>query len=466
MKIKVKSVIALLLASLLITACSVDDGIRSAEDLFGLGMGSKDDGQSTVITYRDDKSENDDLTSAVASEANEEEKDKGNDADKEIDETNEETALLEETEEVTIYDDVNKRYSKTALTKGQITLSFVGDVTLYDEGSVLAKAKSNADGFKGCFDETMYNYMAGVDIFMLNNEFPFSSGGSRLVDKKYTFRSHPDNVKYLDEIGTDIVSLANNHVYDYGPQALADTVDVLNAAKMPFVGAGKNIDEAMKPAYFYVDGKVIAIVAGTQIEGFANPETKEATSSSPGVLRCLDTTKIKQVIKEADENADFVICFIHWGREKSDQIMEWQKTEARDMVEAGADFIVGAHAHCLQGIDYIDGVPVVYGMGNYLFNRNTQDTCLINLTLDSSAKDDVSIKSIKFVPCIMSGSTVRVADSDEWSRIIHYEQGISFHAAIDEEGFVTYSETDNNTQHGQNTSPMRESEVKEDKKED
>lgn len=449
-----KKVLAILLSSMLLCACSADDGIKKIEDAFGLGMGSGDAENVVAETKTEDIVIEEIEEKEETSDNKDEEKEEAEPADEETEET------------VAIYDEVNKRYSKDVKNHGEITLSFAGDVSLYDGGSVLARTKSNDNGMAGCFDEAVLKRMMDSDIFMLNNEFPYSSKGSPLPNKMYTFRSAPENVKYLYDIGTDIVSLANNHTYDYGPTALEDCVDILNDAKMPFVGAGKNIEEAMKPAYFYMDGKVIAIVAATQIEGFGNPETKEATENSPGVLRCLDTTKIKQVIKEADENADFVICFIHWGREKCDLIMDWQRTEAKDMVEAGADFIVGAHAHCLQGIDYVDGVPVCYGMGNYLFNKNTQDTCLITLTLDSSSKDSVGIKSVQFMPCIMTGAGVRSATDEEWARIIKYEQGISNHALLDEKGFVTYSEEDKNTQHGANTSPMRGTGAKEEKSEE
>ena len=90
---------------------------------------------------------------------------------------------------------------------------------------------------------------------MLNNEFPYSTGGAPLEGKMYTFRAAPESAAYLKDIGTDIVSLANNHCYDYGPVALKDTFDTLRDISMPYVGAGENITEAVKPAYFKCNGK-------------------------------------------------------------------------------------------------------------------------------------------------------------------------------------------------------------------
>ncbi|MCR5799741.1 MAG: CapA family protein [Lachnospiraceae bacterium] len=357
-----------------------------------------------------------------------------------------------------IYDEEGKVYSKKAADPNRITISFAGDICLTEGCSVLNYIKRHDHNMKNSFNDELYDLMTGSDIFVLNNEFPYSKGGAPLPDKMYTFRADPADAVLLHDIGVDVVSLANNHCYDYGPVALTDTFATLNDIDMPYIGAGSDINEAMKPAYFLINGKKIAIIAATQIEGYANPETKEATASSPGVLRCLDTTVIRQVIEDAESQSDFVICFIHWGTERSDLIREWQKSTARDMVDSGADFIIGAHSHCLQGIDYIDGVPVCYSLGNYLFNSNTQDTCLITLTLDTTAADATDIESLRFIPCIQSGGMTYTADAANTERIIRYEQGISFHALIDANGYVSYTSKDMNTQNGRNTSPMRKDE--------
>ena len=151
---------------------------------------------------------------------------------------------------------------------------------------------------------------------------------------------------------------------------------------------------------------------------------------------------------------------MHWGTEKSDLIRDWQKSTAIDMVDAGADLIIGAHSHCLQGIDYIDGVPVFYSLGNYLFNSNTQDTCLITVSLDCTAADAVDIDTLRFIPCIQSGGQTVLASPNDWERIINYEQGISYYASIDADGYVKRSDKNHNIQNGKNTSPMREAENK------
>ena len=446
-----RSFLSLLLALAIICVSGCD--ISTIENAFGLSMNSSskeasDTEKTSVEIEYFDNTESKDDSSSQDSTVSEEVSNVYEDEEKEVYEKDDEP----------IFDDANKIYSVTCADPDRITISFAGDVCLTEGCSVLNYIKRHDSNMANSFDEKLLNRMVGSDIFMLNNEFPYSTGGSPLEGKMYTFRAAPESAAYLKDIGTDIVSLANNHCYDYGPVALKDTFDTLRDISMPYVGAGENITEAVKPAYFKCNGKTIAFIAATQIEGYANPETKEATDTSPGVFRCLDTTRIKQVIKEADSKSDFVICFIHWGKEKNDLVMSWQQSEASDMASSGADLIIGAHSHCLQGIDYINGVPVFYSLGNYLFNSNTQDTCLVTATLDCSATDAVDIESLQFVPCIQSGGQTVEAPESEWARIIRYEQGISYYAAIDENGYVTYSQSSHNMQHGMNTSHMREPE--------
>jgi poly-gamma-glutamate synthesis protein (capsule biosynthesis protein) len=290
-----------------------------------------------------------------------------------------------------------------------------------------------------------------ADILMVNNEFPYSSRGTPTAGKKYAFRSKPENVNILHEMGVDIVSLANNHAYDHGPDALSDSCDILTEAKVPFVGAGKNIDEAVKPVYFRINGKTIAYTAATQIEREGNPDTKEATVDSPGVLRTLDATRYVKVIEEAKANSDFCIAFVHWGSENTDLVEASQRDLAKKYAAAGADIIVGAHPHCLQGIDYVDGIPVIYSLGNFWFNSKTVDTGYLNVVLNP----DCTIKTLQFVPCVQEGCKTQLAEGEKREWILNYMQGISNYATIDPDGFITQSSENHNTQNGQNTSPSK-----------
>lgn len=380
--------------------------------------------------------------------------------------------VIEEPEEF-IYDDVNKIYSKEAKNPGEVVLRFVGDVCFYDDFALMGEYRNRGENIEACIDASLLYYMRDADIFMLNNEFCYSDRGAPIPGKTYAFRSKPSNVSILDDMGADIVSLANNHAYDWGPDALIDTIDILNAARVPFVGAGKDIGEAMRPVYFKVNGITISYVSATQIERFGNPDTKEATETSPGVLRTLEPTKACQVIEEAKANSDFCVMYVHWGSENTDLVEGSQRELAKKYVESGADLIIGDHSHCLQGIDYIDDVPVFYSMSNYWFNSKTVDTGIAEIVIstdyekpeeneiiwpgmEEQKKMSAPIRSVRFIPAIQRGCKTQEVDSTESERILNYLQGISDYAEIDlSTGVITKSDTNHNRQGGANTSPTR-----------
>lgn len=351
-----------------------------------------------------------------------------------------------------IYDDVNKIYSKKAKNPEEITLVFAGDTCFYDGFSLMSTFKDRGSDIDNCIDASLLYEMREADIFMINNEFCYSDRGAPIEGKTYAFRSKPENVEILNDMGADIVSLANNHAYDWGPDALADSVDVLNGARIPFVGAGKNIEEAMKPVYYKVNGITIAFVSATQIERLGNPDTKEATESSPGVLRTLDPKKACRVIETARENADFVVMYVHWGSENTDLVEQSQRDLANRYCESGVDLIIGDHSHCLQGVDYIGDVPVFYSLGNYWFNSKTVDTGLAKITIGNDAK----IKTAQFIPAKQINCSTKEVSAEEGTRILNYLQGISNYAEIDSvTGYINKSDSNHNTQGGMNTSPTK-----------
>ncbi len=357
-------------------------------------------------------------------------------------------------EEEEIWDDENKIYSMHAASPDETTLVFVGDICFHDGYSNMGAFRDRGSDIGQCILPGVMEGLKAADIFMANNEFPYSDRGTPTAGKQYAFRAKPSNVNILHDMGVDIVSLANNHAYDHGPDALIDTIDILKEAKVPFVGAGKNIDEAVKPAYIRINGKTIAYTGATQIERTANPDTKEATADSPGVLRTLDATRYVKVIEEAKANSDFCIAYVHWGSENTDLVEQSQRDLAKKYAAAGADLIIGDHSHCLQGLDYVDGVPVIYSLGNFWFNSKTVDTGYLRVILDKECK----IKTIQFIPCVQEGCKTRLAEDEKKTSILNYMQGISNHASIDADGFITQSSEDHNTQHGQNTSPSRKKE--------
>ena len=267
---------------------------------------------------------------------------------------------------------------------------------------------------------------------MINNEFPYTNRGIPLANKAFTFRADPANVQLLDEMGVDIVSLANNHASDYGEISLLDTLDTLNEAGIPYVGAGRNSEEASKVVFYEKDGLKVGIVSATEVERLASPDTKGATENSPGTFRCFQNDALEDVIRDAKTKCDFLIVYVHWGTESTDELDWSQPGQAVDFTAAGADVIIGAHPHVLQEIAYVNDVPVFYSLGNYWFNSKTQDSCLVTLEIGSEG-----LVSAKFIPCRTEGSKTYLATDAEAERILNYMRELSEGVNIDVNGYVT-----------------------------
>ncbi len=325
----------------------------------------------------------------------------------------------------------NHIYAKETAEEGKVTLAFAGDI-LFDPGySIMAKILQRANGIHDSISEDLMAEMQNADIFMVNNEFPYSDRGAPTPEKQFTFRAKPEYAELLHEMGADIVSLANNHAYDYGEEAFLDTMDILENTGIPFVGAGHNLEEASAPVYFIAGDIKIAIVSATQIERLDNPDTKGATETTPGVFRCWNPDKLLETVRLAKENSDFVIVYIHWGTESTD-VLDWaQLDQAPKIAEAGADLIIGDHSHCLQPVQYVKGVPVVYSLGNFLFNSRQLDTCLVKAVVNESG-----LESLQFLPALQKNCSTSMLYGEEKERVLAYMRSISPNIVIDSEGYI------------------------------
>lgn len=315
-----------------------------------------------------------------------------------------------------------------------VTFTFAGDVLLDDSYAIMSNYVAQNSVLENCIDESLLTQMREADVCMINNEFTYTEETKPISNKTFTFKAKPENVNILKEMGVDVVSLGNNHVYDYGEKGLYDTIATLEGAGIPYVGGGKNIEDASKILYYQNDEMKIALISATQIERYPNPNTKEATETTPGTFRCYESEKLLEKIEEADANSDFVIVYLHWGTESTDQT-DWRQTsQASECALAGADVIIGAHPHVIQGIGYEGDVPVFYSLGNFWFSSKNLDSSILNLEI---SKD--GLVSSQFVPCLTRNCSTLEAKDGEKDRILSYMRRLSPEAVIDENGFVNKS---------------------------
>lgn len=301
-------------------------------------------------------------------------------------------------------------------------LTFAGDVLFSDP--YLAAYDKN--GISAIADADMLSEMQEADLFLLNEEFPFSLRGEAAADKQYTFRTDPKYVKIFQELGVDIVTVANNHALDFGRDAFCDTLDTLKQADITCIGGGYHLAEASAPAVRTAGGQTFAVFGATRV----SPSYDwYATDSQPGLFQTYDPAKLNAAIAEASKTYDHVIVFVHWGIERAEIPEEYQRQLARGYIDAGADLIVGCHPHVLQGFEYYNGVPIIYSLGNYLFSNQTGVTMLLKTTFSSGGPPDIQL-----IPCQrMNGVLTRIPEP---SALYQHLTDISFDTDISQDGML------------------------------
>ncbi len=309
-----------------------------------------------------------------------------------------------------------------------VTIGFAGDINLDEDWATTKFLDETGKGIEGVFSPALIDRMRGFDFFMVNNEFTYSTRGSQ-IEKSYHFRARPERAGFLRDMGADLVLLANNHVFDYGEEALLDTLDTLDACGIPHVGAGRDLDGAQEPHVFTVNNRRIAFVGATAGEQYeASIHTRAAGENLPGVLECYDPSLYLDLIRRTAAENDYVIASIHWGMEYEEQYRTSQRELAEKMVEAGADAVIGTHTHCLQGINMIGDAPVFYSLGNFWFNEKQLYSGMAELTLHVplSESEPVTLSAAKFLPCTQySLFTSLCGDPAEKQQILDHVASIS-----------------------------------------
>lgn len=318
--------------------------------------------------------------------------------------------------------------------KYDFTIAFMGDVNLADGWDTMYYMSKQANGIRDCIGESMLEKMQAADLFCVNSEFAFTSRGTPLDGKSYTFRSDPSNISIYQAMGVDVVTLANNHIYDYGAEGLTDTLAVFDRVNIGYVGAGENIEEASAPYYAEIQGQTIAFVNASNAEVYRH--TPEATEESSGILLCYEPDKFLQSIREAKQNADYVVACVHWGTDYTYETSDEQRELGQDMITAGADIVVGTHSHCLQGIEYYNGKPIFYGLGSCWFNNKTLETFMLELHFEGNALNGGTVTT-SIAPALQTGCTIRLTESEtEWNRVTDLILQYSDNVYITADGLV------------------------------
>ncbi len=257
-----------------------------------------------------------------------------------------------------------------------VTLIFAGDIMLADgPGQTIAHGGDPLAPFAAILE--------AADYRIGNLEVPVASGGQPHATKIVTFRAEPNTLTVLQG-RFDAVSLANNHSGDYGHEAFVETMQHLANAGIAYFGGGRNLAEAHRPLWIEKNGLKIAVLGYNEFK----PRAFQAGPTWPGVAWSEDDLVIADIRAAKAAGADHVIPFMHWGWEKETQPTERQKALARKMIDAGAALVVGGHPHVTQGAEIYQGKPIVYSLGNFVFDGfdypEAQRGWLLRLKLDKS----------------------------------------------------------------------------------
>jgi len=255
-----------------------------------------------------------------------------------------------------------------------VSLVFAGDSVLdADAGELVAQGGDPYASFA--------NYFADADIRITNLECVVATTGSA-GDKMFTFRAHPRVIPVLQR-HFDAVALANNHSGDFGPEAFAEMLGLLQSAGLAQVGGGMNLRQAHMPLIFERKGLRIAVLSYDEFQ----PRSFEADHHLPGVAWSEDERVVADIrAARRVHHADLVIPIMHWGWENEPVANARQRLLARRMIQAGADAVIGGHPHVTQEIAHYRGKPIVYSVGNFIMketdNANQRIGWVLRLDLD------------------------------------------------------------------------------------
>ena len=318
---------------------------------------------------------------------------------------------------------VKEKESTESPVKSETTLVFTGDILI---GNAVS-ANYDAGGMDGVLSKDMQDILKNADIVMVNEEFPFSERGVQMEDKQFTFRMNPRYVSLFKDMGVDIVSLANNHVLDYGAEALSDTFMTLDEAGILYAGAGESEERAKEPQIIEVNGKKYGFLAASRVLPVASWNVE---NTAPGVFSTYDATALVEEIKKVRAECDYLTVFVHWGLERKEYPESYQKTLAMQYIDAGADAVIGSHSHCLQGVEYINGKPVFYSLGNFLFGQDGN-----TVALKAVIGEDGSV-TYAFVAAKEQGARTVSCEETEAKSLYDYLTSISVKAVVRDDGVI------------------------------
>lgn len=291
-------------------------------------------------------------------------------------------------------------------------LNFFGDISPY-----------NIDPKRFRFDRQFEELTQNADFNIGNLECPISEHTEKEAHQVMYMAALPESLTMLEPF--DILSLANNHIRDFGTRGLLDTIDALKHRNFQYFGAGQTVNEAIAPALVEKDGMRMAIFGATR---YANATAENGGGTAPDALPLL-----KKQIKKLKREGYFVVLYLHWGYEYVRIPSPRERRIAHRCIDAGADLILGAHPHIYQGIETYKGKTIAYSLGNFIFHSSVYE--LLSPLEDKSPMREsfaisVDIKNdmtydTKIHGYTLSDTEVHFYDTERNTELIHEVNAVS-----------------------------------------
>jgi hypothetical protein len=263
--------------------------------------------------------------------------------------------------------------------------------------------------------------LSGADLAMVNLETAVTDRGRAVAGKNFHFRSPAASFTALRAAGVDVVNMANNHALDYGPAGMRDTFDAIAASKLAVVGIGHNASEAYRPYRTVIKGQRIAIFGALDWLEPALVPRWSATDTQSGVAFSIDRTRLVAAVRAVRPEVDTLVVFLHWGTEQTYCASPEQHDLAQTLRAAGADIIVGSHAHRVFGAGRVGTSLVAYGLGNFVYWREDGESGrsgVLLVTATGRAVDTYSWVPARIthgIPTPQTGDAATAA-VNEWAR--------------------------------------------------
>lgn len=251
--------------------------------------------------------------------------------------------------------------------------------------------------------------ISSADLAISNLESPLIDQGNPILKTGPNLKSPESSVGVLKSAGFDLVTLANNHIMDYGDEGLATTLDACQKAGIETTGAGSSLEEARQPYFREINGIRLAVI------NIAENEFGTTQNGTPG-CHPLDPVQNFYSIQKAKEESDKLIVIVHGGHEHYELPSPRMVETYRFFADAGADAVISHHTHCVSGYEMYKGIPIFYSLGNFLFDKPFDGTLLpwhtgimveLNITMDS-----VKFNIHPFIQCAEKAG-LRTLKSDE-----------------------------------------------------